>query len=88
MKSTSHDPRQGNSTAIFVKFIGSALLLIIGLGSNAYGCDLCAIYSAAQAQGEAGKGVFAGIAEQFTHFGTVQVDGTSAFCSRLMLCVL
>src|SRR5258706_6067077 len=38
-------------------------------------CDLCALYSASQARGEVGEGLFAGIAEQFTHFGTVQVDG-------------
>jgi hypothetical protein len=38
-------------------------------------CDLCAIYAATSAQGEAGKGPFLGVAEQFTHFGTVQVDG-------------
>jgi hypothetical protein len=38
-------------------------------------CDLCAIYSASQARGEVGQGAFAGVAEQFTHFGTVQVDG-------------
>src|SRR5437016_10757759 len=40
-----------------------------------FACDLCAIYSAAQARGEVGKGPFLGVAEQFTHFGTVQVDG-------------
>jgi hypothetical protein len=38
-------------------------------------CDLCNVYSATQAQGEVGKGWFAGVAEQFTHFGTVQEDG-------------
>ncbi len=38
-------------------------------------CDLCAIYTASQARGEIGRGVFAGVSEQFTHFGTVQVDG-------------
>ena len=38
-------------------------------------CDICAIYSAAQAHGEIGKGPFVGLAEQFSHFGTVQVDG-------------
>src|SRR6266404_1317869 len=38
-------------------------------------CDLCAIYAASQARGEIGRGAFAGVAEQFTHFGTVQVDG-------------
>jgi len=39
------------------------------------GCDLCAIYAASQARGEVGQGALAGVAEQFTHFGTVQVDG-------------
>lgn len=38
-------------------------------------CDLCAVYSAAESRGELGRGVFAGVAEQFTHFGTWQVDG-------------
>jgi len=38
-------------------------------------CDLCAIYDANQAQGEVGKGFLAGVAEQFTHFGTLQEDG-------------
>src|SRR2546421_8492377 len=45
------------------------------LATPALACDLCAIYSANQARGEIGKGPFAGVAEQFTHFGTVQVDG-------------
>jgi len=38
-------------------------------------CDLCALYSAAQARGEIGQGFFGGVAEQFTHFGTVQIEG-------------
>jgi hypothetical protein len=38
-------------------------------------CDLCSVYSAAQARGDIGKGFFAGVAEQFTHFGTLQEDG-------------
>jgi len=38
-------------------------------------CDLCSIYSATQARGEIGEGFFSGVAEQFSHFGTVQVDG-------------
>lgn len=38
-------------------------------------CDLCSVYSAAQARGEIGKGFFVGAAEQFTHFGTLQVEG-------------
>ena len=40
-----------------------------------FACDLCSIYAASEAQGGAGKGFFAGVAEQFTHFGTVQEDG-------------
>jgi hypothetical protein len=42
---------------------------------RALGCDLCAIYSASLARGEIGRGPFFGVAEQFTYFGTVQVDG-------------
>src|SRR6266481_6121499 len=38
-------------------------------------CDLCAIFAASEARGEIGKGFYAGAAEQFTYFGTVQVDG-------------
>lgn len=37
-------------------------------------CDLCAIYSAQEAE-NGSKSVFAGVAEQFTHFGTLQVGG-------------
>jgi hypothetical protein len=58
------------------KFCVSWILAATGLTLAASACDLCAIYSATEAQGERGKGLFAGIAEQFTHFGTVQVDGT------------
>jgi len=38
-----------------------------------HACDLCAVYSAQEAQG-AGRGYYAGLAEQFTHFGTLQLD--------------
>ena len=38
-------------------------------------CDLCAIYAASESRGEIGKGVFAGAAEQFTHFGSLRQDG-------------
>jgi len=37
--------------------------------------DLCSVYSAMQARGEVEKGVSLGVAEQFTHFGTLQEDG-------------
>jgi hypothetical protein len=39
-----------------------------------WACDLCAIYSAQEAQGN-GKGFFSGMAEQFTSFGTLQNNG-------------
>jgi len=56
------------------------VLFVVGFAAvvaapSVIGCDLCAIYAAAHARGEIGRGPFAGVAEQFTHFGTVQVDG-------------
>ena len=57
-----------------MKILVSAVLAG-ALAQPMMGCDLCAIYSASHAQGETGKGIFAGLAEQFTYFGTVQVDG-------------
>src|SRR6266566_427340 len=48
------------------------------VAAPASACDLCSIYSATQARGEIGKGFFSGVAEQFTHFGTVQMDGQKA----------
>src|ERR1051326_2395036 len=53
----------------------SSFLLTGALATPAFACDLCALYSASQARGEVGAGFFGGVAEQFTHFGTVQVDG-------------
>jgi hypothetical protein len=38
-------------------------------------CDLCSVYAATEAQGGSDKGFFAGAAEQFTHFGTLQQEG-------------
>src|SRR4051794_16042114 len=49
--------------------------VLVAVAQPVFSCDLCAIYSASQARGEVGQGPFAGVAEQFTHFGTVQVDG-------------
>ena len=40
-----------------------------------FACDLCGIYAPGQTRVETERGPFAGTAEQFTHFGTVQVDG-------------
>ncbi|HUR46833.1 MAG TPA: hypothetical protein VMZ27_13225 [Candidatus Saccharimonadales bacterium] len=44
--------------------------------STSQACDLCSIYSASQARGDLGKGIYAGVAEQFTHYGTIQVEGS------------
>ena len=53
-----------------------SLSVLAGIvAAPASACDLCSIYSATQASGEIGKGFFSGVAEQFSHFGTVQVDG-------------
>jgi hypothetical protein len=38
-------------------------------------CDLCAIYAAMEAEGSSGKGFFGGVAEQYTDFNTLQVNG-------------
>ncbi len=39
-------------------------------------CDLCSIYTAQAAEGS-GRGVYVGVAEQFTHYGTLREDGVS-----------
>jgi hypothetical protein len=49
--------------------------LVAGAWAQSSACDLCAVYSAQEASGQAGRGVVAGVAEQFTHFGTMQFDG-------------
>jgi len=58
----------------FMKILIPAVLAAV-CAQPVSACDLCAIYAASQARGEIGRGAFAGVAEQFTHFGTVQVDG-------------
>ncbi len=58
----------------FMKFLIPAVLAA-ACAQPMFACDLCSVYAATEAQGETGKGLFGGIAEQFTHFGTVQEDG-------------
>jgi hypothetical protein len=41
----------------------------------AVACDLCSVYAATEAQGGSGKGFFAGVAEQYTYFNTLQIGG-------------
>jgi hypothetical protein len=55
------------------KFLAAAVLAMAGVRSVS-ACDICSVYSANEAQG-GGKGFFAGTAEQFTEFGTLQDDG-------------
>ena len=50
-----------------------AVLAVVG-AQPVLACDLCSIYSSAEAQG-GGRGFFAGTAAQFTEFGTLQDDG-------------
>jgi hypothetical protein len=46
---------------------------VAAAGGSTFACDFCAVYSAVETS--AGKGFYAGVAEQWTHFGTLQVDG-------------
>src|SRR5207253_2075842 len=50
------------------------VMLCVVMGASALACDFCSIYTATEAK-ESKPGVYAGVAEQFTHFATVQVDG-------------
>ena len=50
-------------------------VLSVAVARSSSACDLCAVYSVTQAHGEIGKGFSAGVAKQFTHFGTLQDSG-------------
>ena len=52
-----------------------AFVLVGACVPPAVGCDLCAIYAATEVQGGSGKGFFGGVAEQYTYFNTLQVNG-------------
>jgi hypothetical protein len=55
---------------------GIALLLLAAwAGPRAWGCELCAIYSAGSARGEASGGFLVSISEQFTAYRTTQFEG-------------
>src|SRR5437588_4117666 len=53
----------------------SVTILASVLATRAIGCDLCGIYSEAEATGMMGAGFYSGVAEQFTRFGTLRDDG-------------
>jgi len=52
-----------------------SLFGLLSFSTPVFACDLCSIYSSAQASGKVGNGFYLGIAEQYTHFGTLQQDG-------------
>src|SRR6266581_6660074 len=57
-----------------MKVFGFAVLAV-ACAQPMFACDLCAIYSVAESRGELGAGTYAGVAEQFTRFGTLQEGG-------------
>ncbi len=52
----------------------SLFLLFFPPAGAALGCDLCNVYNAIEARGESGQGWHVSLAEQFTHFDTLQQD--------------
>lgn len=50
-------------------------VLVAAGGPTLWACDLCAVYSAHESRGLLGEGFFGSVAEQFTHFATMQQDG-------------
>lgn len=75
MKSSFISKPQTACSSRLLPSITVLLALAAALATPAAACDLCAIYSAAQARGDMGKGWHGSIAHQFTHYGTLQTDG-------------
>lgn len=46
----------------------------LAMARGAWACDICAVYTAMEAK-EARPGIFAGVFEQYTDFGTLQLEG-------------
>lgn len=60
---------------IFMKNKLFGLVVLVSAGVPvAWACDCCSVFSPCNLESENEKGVFAGIAEQYTHFGTLQDD--------------
>lgn len=51
------------------------VLLAAACAQPALACDLCSVYAATEAQGGSAIGLFGGLAEQFTSFNSLQVEG-------------
>lgn len=56
----------------FMKILVTTMLAAVSVHSLT-ACDFCAVYTTTEAHD--GKGFYAGLAEQFTHFGTMQDEG-------------
>lgn len=50
-------------------------MILCAFAQPVIACDLCSVYAATEAQGGGGRGLFGGIAEQYTYFNTFQIDG-------------
>lgn len=57
-----------------MKKCATTLLVFVIYSAPSFACDLCAIYRGTEAR-NARPGVFFGLSEQFTHFGTLRMDG-------------
>lgn len=55
--------------------VSTFALIAAAIAPPAVACDLCSMYTAMEAQGSRGRGFFGGVAEQYTHFGTLQQNG-------------
>jgi hypothetical protein len=58
-----------------MKIFNLSMMVTGVLATPAMACDLCSIYSATEATGGSGQGLYGGVAEQFTRFGTLQDGG-------------
>jgi len=70
------------------QFVGLAVLLVAG-APVALACDCCSIYSVGNLHAKSGQGFIAGVAEQYTHFGTLQdnsskIDGDGEYINSLV----
>lgn len=54
--------------------VAAAMAAVLGVPARTVACDLCAIYTGIE-QRESRTGVFAGVAEQYTDYETLQRDG-------------
>jgi hypothetical protein len=64
-----------HNRGVSMKIFGLSAVLTGALAFPVMGCDLCSVSSAEEANGESGRGIYAGLAEQYTYFGTVQDNG-------------